>query len=567
VLTGTNGIAQKRVLDDAGVKLPQLYSSSAELQLGLQELQQKVIDVYRHSGYYFAHIDSVVLTSRGIDSTSVAASIYLTEGREYRIGRIAISGASVLDSGVIRSRLSQSARDILDEEALKRDIDDLLSRYEELGYPFAKVDLSAITPIALDSSHGELLVRLTVDEGVRAHIGRIIVRGNTSTTEDVIRRELRIPIGSYYDRLALSRARSRLERLGFFEQVGEPELYEMDDSTVAISITVKEGNTTTIDGILGYNPPRSSKEKGFVTGLVDLVFGNIAGTGRRGSINYVKEETRTNLEVRYLEPWILNYPVNVEASYAQQEQDTTYVRSTIAGDARWMLSEDVSVAALISMEKITPTVLPDVLPTTFDSRQITTGLSGQYDSRDNLFAPTSGLFGSFSANYGTKQIFGPLQLIDSATPASVGIRTVSLQTSGYFQLGGPRFIGAVDVKASTVSAHGSSLEISDLFRLGGIRSIRGYREGELLVSRYAIFRLEPRYMTGRLSYLFAFLDAGYLVRDAVRNDETEQAAQPLSYGLGLQLESPLGLLSVSIALAKSVPIDQAKIHLGVVKQF
>ena len=170
-------------------------------------------------------------------------------------------------------------------------------------------------------------------------------------------------------------------------------------------------------------------------------------------------------------------------------------------------------------------------------------------------------------SYAVKSIYGPARFIDSTTPSSLGIHTLMLDATVFHQLFTERIIAMLAGHARSRISYGGELDQSDLFRVGGFYTIRGFRESELLASRLAYGNLEIRFMMSRFSYLFVFLDGGYLVKDVTKGDEVEQASNPLSYGLGAQVESPLGVLAVSLGVPRGEPFDQAKIHFGIVKQF
>ena len=77
-------------------------------------------------------------------------------------------------------------------------------------------------------------------------------------------------------------------------------------------INVKEKNTNNFDGIIGYIPPRTEDEKGYVTGLVNVTLRNIFGTGRAAAVRWQKlDRNSQELELKYLEPWLFGYPFNL----------------------------------------------------------------------------------------------------------------------------------------------------------------------------------------------------------------------------------------------------------------
>jgi len=320
--------------------------------------------------------------------------------------------------------------------------------------------------------------------------------------------------------------------------------------------------------VLGYNPPQNATESGYISGLVDLSLRNISGTGRNATLHYERTTGQTQtLEVHYLEPWLFGYPLNLAVGFAQRQQDSTYTETSATGDLSLALTQDLRIIGNLSYDRVIPSDQPNMPFSVFDSRTISTGLSASVDTRDNSIAPRYGVVGLLGASYGIKDIYGPAAFIDSATPATIGLRTISLDASGYHTLFTPNLVGAVGLHARSISAIGGPLDVSDMFRIGGIFTIRGYREEDLIASRYAYSNLELRIMMSQFSYFDVFFDGGYLVKDSTATSPAEQPQYPMSYGIGAQLESPIGIIAVSIGLARGVPITQAIFAFGLVKQF
>jgi outer membrane protein assembly complex protein YaeT len=553
-------------------------SNKSELLLAIEHAKQTVQTAYMNRGYLYSRIDSFQFSLAVPPDSAQGFQLifFITEGAEYKTGSIHILGSKLFSEPELLSRMTIAPGEVLNQVKLKGDIDKLLALYEERGYPLAKISIDAITP-SYDSvsKEGLLSIRLQAEEGPRAKIGKIVITGNETTNADVILRELSLRPGAYYNADALASARERVERLGFFESVSEPELYLDKDSTMLILLRVKESSTSAIDGVLGYNPPQNATESGYISGLVDLSLRNISGTGRNATLHYDRTNAQTQtLEVHYLEPWLFGYPLNLAVSFAQRQQDSTYTETSATGDLSIALTQDLRIVGNLSYERVIPSDQPDLPFSVYDSRTISTGLGASVDTRDNSIAPRYGVVGLLGARYGIKEIYGPAAFIDSATPASIGLRTVSLDASGYHTLFTPNLVGAIGLHARSVSAIGGPLDVSDMFRIGGIFTIRGYRQEALTASRYAYSNLELRIMMSQFSYFDVFFDGGYLVKDSTATTPAsrfgggqEQPQYPMSYGIGAQLESPIGIIAISIGLARGVPITQAIFAFGLVKQF
>jgi hemolysin activation/secretion protein len=110
---------------------------------------------------------------------------------------------------------------------------------------------------------------------------------------------------------------------------------------------------------------------------------------------------------------------------------------------------------------------------------------------------------------------------------------------------------------------------NELFQIGGFKLLRGFDEESIFATRYGIATAEFRYLAGLNSYLFYFIDAGWVQN---KYEGFNQKNQFLSTGIGMLFETKAGLLNLSFAIGKrdDVPFDlrrSAKIHFGYINYF
>ena len=115
---------------------------------------------------------------------------------------------------------------------------------------------------------------------------------------------------------------------------------------------------------------------------------------------------------------------------------------------------------------------------------------------------------------------------------------------------------------------GNNLFSNELYRLGGLQSLRGFDDESLFVSSYAWLNNELRYLSGKNSNLFLFYTYAYtenLSRNVRRFD------RPFSLGAGINFETKAGIFNLTYALGKQLNnpllLRAAKIHFGIVSVF
>lgn len=478
--------------------------------------------------------------------------------KRFVISTIQITGTSQINSDELLKSFTSKSGDTLREEILERDIDRALLQYENIGFPLAKITIEKIMPH--DSASLDIYLHIT--EGKRPRLMEVKVTGNAITDSTIITREFFLNEQPYLDKNSLEAARNRIEHLGIFSEVTTPQIYVINDSSIGAAITVSETHSTYIDGILGYNPPPVPTQSGFISGFISLGFTNIAGTARNASLDFRRETRSTQeLSAQYGEPWVFGLPVNAQISFLQRDEDSIYTRTNLMIAPSLLLSNGFSLSATFAYDRIVPGAAHIV----YDSRVYTAGVQGKFDTRDNLAAPRHGFLLSLGASYGAKSVAGATSF-DTLAARSLEIRTLSFDGAFAIKTFSDRLVFVPSVSAKMIDITNGELDESDLFRIGGLRTMRGYFESQFHISRFVILHADERLMTGHTSFLGIFVDYGYLQRPQTATF-TGETIYPLGYGISFQFDTQLGLLSASIGLAKGEAIDRTKLHFGIIKDF
>lgn len=544
---------------------------SLAFQAQLDELKKR----YIRSGYYDVRIDSVRWRAEPEAYQNLHAEIFLSEGPITKISQIHFSGNRLLSENELRLLMQTHEGEVLNGQVLEKDFDAILARYETLGRAFAKISIAAIERIANSATEAGLRLHLAIHEGAWVKIAGYKFSDSLNTQHETILRELPLKVGEGYNEEKFSQIKPRLERLGFFERVSEPELLivqkpTQDDTLQAIiKLDLVEGNANTFDGILGYQPPIPPEESGFLTGLVNISLRNLFGSGRRLGVRWQRPNNFTQeLRVGYQEPWILGLPLNASFEAMQLQQDSSFSQLLLAGNLAYRLSENFSVAALIQIERINPIIQgvrrQDPI---LQSGILLTGVGIMYDTRDYPLNPTSGVLLRNEYRIGTKTINAPdslvaaLQVRQSVVQQRIGVEVEWYQPTFLRQVLALRVVGTALLA--------EEVQFSDLFRFGGAQSLRGYREQEFLASRYGFANIEYRLQLSRKSFAFLFYDVGYFFKpqNPLNVLDTAREGWRQGVGIGARLDTPLGLLGVSYALGEGDTLLRGKVHVHLINLF
>jgi len=526
----------------------------------------RISSALSYNGYFnFSFEDSQIIFSS--DSQQVDLVLNVDEGQPTIINNLFFTSSDSMDIGNYISSFDYLKGEIYNRYEVESIIVDLLTNLENKGFPFASIKIESIHLYDDSSSEYHLAdLYLKLEEGRRSSIDKIEVSGNNSTKDYVIIRELRIDPGEEYSQQKVANLPKRLNKLRYFDPVPIPQFYFDSENKGVLQINVKEKNTNNFDGIIGYVPPAKENESGYVTGLVNVTLRNIFGTGRAAAVRWQKLTRESQeLELKYLEPWLFGYPFNLNAELFQRIQDTTYVQRRIGGALEFLATEDISASAFISTEEVIPTERQVPVFTVYNSSTITTGLSLKIDLRDDPLAPTGGFLFETGYSFSRKKINGPDEYITPGLETNPNLQRITAGFGAFYEL---FFRNVVAIGVYGKELRGPFFEQSDLWRFGGTRTVRGYREEQFLASRIAWSNLEYRLMLTQRSFAFVFFDAGYYLIEAdIERGISKNEDFIFGYGLGITVETAIGLLGVSFALAQGDSFSEGKIHFGIINEF
>ena len=532
----------------------------------LDTLKARIAYTLSLNGYYNPEFSGSI-TEFSSDSQQVKMIMFVDEGGPSYINNVVITSNDSLRLKPFIPLFNFLKGQILNQTMLKEYINDALTRLENNGNPFAVFTISTIHFYydSTDENH-YADIYLNLETGPMSNIDKVEVRGSSSTKDYVVIRELRIDPGEPYSQEKIDEFPKRLNRLRFFEPVSTPEFYVDSDNKGVLVVNIKDKQTNNFDGIIGYIPPTGDIESGYITGLINVSLRNLFGTGRAAAFRWRKiDRYSQELELKYLEPWLFSFPLNLNAGFHQRQQDTTYVQRTLAGGLEYLATEDVSAAVFITSQSTIPTVREDTVFTVYNSTAFTTGLNLKIDTRDDPLAPTSGIFFNNFYDYSQKRINGPPEFITPDTPTEVNLQRFEVTLALFYQFFQRQVLA---FKINGRELRGPFFEESDLYWLGGTQTLRGYREDQFSGNRVYWINLEYRLFLARRTYTYLFLDNGYYLRNAEEQANIpKQEGYKIGYGFGLNLETAIGVLGVSFALAEGNSFSDGLIHFDIINEF
>ncbi len=554
----------------------QVSESTAQKWFGLKkndplrvsELQDKSITLlkgYAANGFQYTQIDSLIYDIYP-DSSGAEISVYINEGQEITTGSITLLGLSDDEQVNIINRFDSRPGKDINTQQLERDLHAAIIEFEEQGYPFTKFELQSIQLDSLSPEEARLDMTWKTAKGPQLVIKEIQIIGNEFTKEEVILREIRINEGDIYDHDKVSKIQQRLIRLGYFRNVAPPEVFLATANEGGLLIRVEEGNTSKFDGVVGYTPG-TNEQSGYFTGLIDINLGNLFGTGRALLAHWQKRDRASqDLMFHYREPWIAGFPLHLGFGFQQLIQDSTYIERDYGLDLLLPLVENFSIVGNVKKNSILPDSMGSFQLGIPKSETVSAMVGLTYDSRDDLLNPRQGILYFTSVQTGRKKNLGPPEILQAyELDERVNNHRLALDVEFFLPTFG-RQVFALSLHGRQITSSEEFIPVPDQFRLGGTRSLRGYREDQFRGTSIAWTNMEYRYILGRRSRAFVFCDFGYYTAD---NRTGKLEDYKIGYGFGVRLETGLGIMGIDYGLAygEKQGLMSGLLHVGLVNEF
>ena len=253
---------------------------------------------YYNHGYADFRIvsDDVQLNEKTNEYT---INITVDEGERYKIGNVDVqSTVPGLDAAGLKALVVTRPGDTYDARDIEKSVSAISKRVSSAGYPFARV-----TPRGnRDLGNNTISVDYLVDQGERAYVERIEIRGNTVTRDYVIRREFDIAEGDAFNQEAILEAKRRLDRLGYFAAVNITTAPGSSPDRVVIVVDVQDQPSASFGIGAGY----VSGGEGFVL-EASIEDKNFLGRGQ-----YIRFAASGGIKTRnymlsFTEPYFLGY--------------------------------------------------------------------------------------------------------------------------------------------------------------------------------------------------------------------------------------------------------------------
>ncbi len=495
----------------------------------------------------------------------VFITITLNEGSQYRVGSVNIGGDQPIDLSSAVEEITLQTGEIFSRRLVNEAVSTMSERLGDGGYARAQV---RAVPEVNDKSQ-TVDVTLVVTPGPLVYVRRVEFRGNTDTSDVVLRREIPQLEASVSSTAAIEKGRINLQKLGFFSLVRASTRPVPDQpDQVDVVYEVKEQASGSVSASVGF-----SQGEGLLLGAA-VSQKNFLGSGNALSFSLQSSSSTKEARFSYTDPYFTIDGVSrgVDLYFAKTDFDDTGTADYSTDETGlgltfgYPISDEERVSANFAVQNTNLDAKASGSRATYiDSFFTSEGYSNAATSADFTEYKAGAVYSyntlnkAFLPTVGTRHRLS----LDLSIPGS----DLEYYTARYL---GETYIPVlaqedVSLKFKTRVGYGDGFGNSDglpflkNFFAGGIRTVRGYAYnslgpvddnseqvgGKSLITATAALQFPmPGVKETDQARLSIFSDAGQVYADSMKLDDLRYSA-----GLAVAWMTPVGPLSFTYAAA------------------
>ncbi|MBB6411157.1 outer membrane protein assembly factor BamA [Mesorhizobium sangaii] len=532
-------------------------------------------ELLRRFYYNHGYADFQVVSAVGeLDNATNKYTVTITvqEGDRYTFGDVSVeSTIPEVDSKSLESVVETRKGDVYNAKDVEDTIIALTEKVAGSGYAFAQV-----TPRGdRNFENHTISVVYTIDQGTKAYIERIEIRGNDRTRDYVIRREFDVSEGDAFNQVLIQRAKKRLENLNYFDKVDISTVPGSQPDQVVLVVDVVEKSTGEFSVGAGYSTGGDTAGPSVEGSITER---NFLGRGQFIKVSAGGGKNSRDYSLSFTEPYFLGRRIAAGFDVFKQTRNYDHYDSdTLGATVRFGLpitnSISTQVAYNISQEKyklddgcetagvydptkcsVSTAILDGIDQSPWIKSSVSLGLV--YNTIDDMKNPHEGIYATTTAEFAG--LGGDAKYVKLTGRGSV-YQTLSEQ----FDL-----VGLVSAGAGHVEGYsGGDLRIFDQFQSTD-RMIRGFEYGgigpadsktgdHLGGTTYFNASAEAQFPLPVVPESFGlrgavFADAATLygtkISDTVATQTSTDLKLRASVGLGLMWASPFGPIRIDYAI-------------------
>ncbi len=416
------------------------------------------------------------------------------------------------------------------------------------GNVFSNLSLSD-----LRKKGNRIFATLIISKSQIRKIDNITIKGYSKFPTSYLKHNIRLKKGKTFNKRKLIKKSEAINNLAFAKNLKPPEiLFNKDSTTIYLYISKKPANT--FDGFLGFSSDTENRDLK-LNGYINLSLTNNLNYGEQLNIVYKSdgnEQQRFNADI-FL-PYIFKSPLGVQASLNIFKKDSSFLNTDQSIHLNYLIKDKSTIFIGYKTSKSNnllkaPNPLLNI--NNYNASFFTAGFKQIRKQNKKLFPIKSEY--ALSVELGTRK---------------TDTETIN-QTKGLISL---NHIFNLNDRNSVFLSNSSAIIFSDnlftneLYRFGGINSIRGFEENSINASLFNVFTTEYRYLLSSNLYIHTITDYSYF-----ENNINNLYDNLTSLGFGFGINTQTGLFKIIFANGKNsqqnFKFSNTKVHISLNANF
>lgn len=416
------------------------------------------------------------------------------------------------------------------------------------GDPFSFLQLDEISK--KDTS--TLSANLVLSSKSQRFIDKIIVKGYEKFPKSYLRHYLNIKKGQTFNLSDIKNKSSVINDLRFANQIKDPEVLFTKDSTI-LYVYIEKVKSNTFDGFLGFGTNTETNKIEF-DGYLNLNLTNNLNYGESLKLLYKSDENeQKTFDINTTFPYMFRTPLGIDLNLNIFKRDSSFINVSQKAKLFYQINPNNQVSLGINSIKSENLLNSNVTTITdFKSDYYTTNYIHTRPQNYNILFPTNFLF-DITLGLGNRNSEGEDEKQTKVELNTFKIFNLNDKNSFYSRL-------------NFAYLDSNTYLENELFRFGGINSIRGFEENSLTANLYTVLNTEYRYQLNNTLYINSVIDAAYF------EDNFNLIKEKLfGFGFGFGLLTNSGLFKLNYSVGKTenqkFKFSNSKLHISLSANF
>lgn len=519
------------------------FKDSIQVLNFLRERQLKA----QKKGYLLASIDSVRFNGKAVHA-------YFFQGPLLERIRINCTKEDLkfLKKVSERKETALLFRDLTPDETAGF-MEGLLRSLLGSGYPFASIKLDSVT-ITNTAIEGNL----EMSTGPLVRWTTLHIKGDSLISQRLISSIIQIRKNDLYNEALFASISDKIRQTPYLQEIKPAEILFTKDGA-ELFLYLKSVPVSNVNGMIGLQQDPATARTS-VTGDVSLKLTNVLRRGEQLFLNWRSiqpgiQALNTNLSY----PFLFGTSFGLDGGFQLYKRDTSFLETRSLFGVLYTLPHGNQIKAFYQRHGSSVLSSGSSLPALSGFVNNAYGVAFNRRSVDYLPNPSKGLIVNVETAVGNRTTSLNDSITEQTTTMRAGLQLtwfLPLTKRHVFKLG-----------SSFETYHAPEIYTNELFRFGGLNTLRGFNEEELFATTKLIGSVEYRFLTDKNSHVFLFYDQSiYEKRSAPYLRDL-----PFGFGGGFSFGTNLGIFSISYALGKQfdnpIQLRNGKVHFGYIAYF